>query len=331
MKKQNLSMMSENSEMDFSCDNVIKIILGNLIDRYSLIKIINDIINVTKKKESQLKVKNKIPLNSEDIISIIYKNVGSVKLYQCLLELNPDKIESEIPIKKKPTKSITPHPKKEKFIHCSKKSKLISFNSKEFHQIDGINNTLNNNNNNDDAIVIELNNSDEEKTNDKNNNIISLNENETTVYEFKEGTKTEEKCLLKRKRKKKKLKRKNLSVSLQNIGIYSESKLVNVKKNLGSIYQNKLGFHYIMEKGNIYKFKIKTVNEEKETALFSCDDINCKAKGEFSIINKSFKMLKGHNISIKEHAYNKHMIVQDLNILNYMMTHNIEDMQLTKI
>ena len=51
MKKQNLSMMSENSEMDFSSDNVIKIILGNLIDRYSLVKIINDIINVTKKKQ----------------------------------------------------------------------------------------------------------------------------------------------------------------------------------------------------------------------------------------------------------------------------------------
>ena len=57
----------------------------------------------------------------------------------------------------------------------------------------------------------------------------------------------------------------------------------------------------------------------------------CKAIGEYSINNKSFKTIKAHNISRNEHGYNKYMSVQDMNILSYMIANNIEDLQLTKV
>ena len=331
MKNQISSdILPENTELDLSREKVIKLILKNLIDRYSLIKIINDIVSVTKKNENQIILKNKIPLGSEDIIAIIYKNIGSVKLYQCLLDLNPINKGNNIHIKKKSSKQKI---KKEKFIkYPNIKSKIMSLNAKKSHQ-SNTNNSLNNNMI-DDVIMIDLNNSesDEEEKYD-NKNIISLYENENTIYEKKEGKKTEEKINLKKKKKKKmKNKTKSVSVSLHDKGIYSEIKFVNVKKKLGNIiYQNKLGFHYILEKGNIYKFKVKNVVDDKEVALFICDDIYCKAVGEYSINNNSFKTIKDHNISRNEHGYNKYMSVQDMNILSYMIDNKIEDLQLTKV
>ena len=217
-------ILSENSEIDISREKVIKLILKNLIDRYSLIKIINDIVSVTKKNENQLILKDKIPLSSEDIIAIIYKNIGSVKLYQCLLDLNlinkGDDFD-DINIKKKSSKQKI---KKEKFIkYPNLKSKVMSLNGKKSHQ-NNINNIINSTID-DDVVVVELNNSDsdEEENYYDNKNIISLFENENKVYDKKGGIKTEEKInLKKRKRKKMKNKTKNVPVSsFHDNGIYS--------------------------------------------------------------------------------------------------------------
>ena len=93
MKNQNSLTLKDNyigkEEKNFP-EKVLKLILQNLINRYSLPVVINDIISVTKRKEDQLILKDKVPLNSDDIISIIYKNVGSIKLFQAILDIYPE-------------------------------------------------------------------------------------------------------------------------------------------------------------------------------------------------------------------------------------------------
>ena len=84
-----LKEKSKDYEEDKSRENVLKLILQNLVNRYSLPVIINDIISVTKHKENQLILKDKIPLTSTDIISIMYKNFGSIKLFRIILDLYP--------------------------------------------------------------------------------------------------------------------------------------------------------------------------------------------------------------------------------------------------
>ena len=316
--KYSSNLFEENFDNDISRENVIKLILQNLIDRYSLKNIINDIISITKQNEKQLKLKDKIPLNPEDIISILYKNVGSIKLYQCLLDISekPPQINR---ISKKKTL------KKENFINYSNiKSPFSTVEEEKYLN----NNTKNNKFSN---IVIEIEENTEEPlfNHHHNDKILSLSENGTTVYEIKDGGKSE----LKKNRNGivRKRKREEPPTSIHNNGIYSESKLVDVPKKLGKVYENKLGYHYVLERGNIYKYKAKDVDNDKEIAKFICDDPKCNGYAEYSIKNKTFKLLEEHNIPSDEHLYNKNMVFQDMNILNYMMEHNIEDLQLTRV
>lgn len=310
MKGRNLLNSPEyNTESEFSKDNVIKIILQCLVERYSLKNVIYDLISVTRKKESELKLNDKIPLNCEDILSIIYQNCGVIKLYNCFLEIN------NIYEEKHPKNDIPRLPKKR-----GKKEKYISLRERNYLSSplslpDEDENELLNNKNNDNKIKEE---------------IISLNENESTVYQIREGKKTE---LKKRKRKEKLRKSKKFEdVKPEYIhnGVSSESKLVNVSKKLGDKIGDNLSFHYVLEDGKMYKFKLKEVNEQKEIAKFICDDPRCSASAKYSISNKLFKPLKKHTILSEEHEYNKNMILTDINILNHMKTQGIEDLQLTK-
>jgi hypothetical protein len=303
-----------------SRENVIKLILQNLIDRFSLENVVNYIMEITKKNENQLILKDKIPLTPQDIISIIYINVGSIKLYQCLLDIN-----EEIPIIKSNSKKRQIN--SEKYINFSNvKSTLTTIEEENF-----TNSTIIYSSKKKDIIKIEMDNEDnkEEPKYEDHNNVISLNENESTVYEIKDGGKTE----LKQNHKRLEKERKKEDTSFQkfNNGIYSESKQINIPKKLGKVYENKLGYHFILEKGNLYKFRVKEVDSEKKKAKFICDDPKCQAIAEFSIKNKTFKILKEHSIPNDEHYYNKNMIFQDMNILNYMSGNNIKDLQLTRV
>ena len=310
MKGRNLLNSPDyNTESEFSKDNVIKIILQCLVERYSLKNVIYDLISVTRKKESELKLNDKIPLNCEDILSIIYQNCGVIKLYNCFLEIN--NIYEEKTSKNNISRLPKKRGKKEKYISLRERNYLSS----PLSLPDEDENELLNNKNNDNKIKEE---------------IISLNENESTVYQIREGKKTE---LKKRKRKEKLRKSKKFEdVKPEYIhnGVSSESKLVNVSKKLGDKIGDNLSFHYVLEDGKMYKFKLKEVNEQKEIAKFICDDPRCSASAKYSISNKLFKPLKKHTILADEHEYNKNMILTDINILNHMKTQGIEDLQLTK-
>ena len=319
MKSKNSSSnaLGEYLKINVSREIVVKLILQNLIDRYSLKNVINDIMKITKQKENEIVLKDKIPLNPEDIISIIYKNVGSIKLYQCLLDISETIPEIKSSSKKKSVKA-------EKFINFSNlKSPLSTMEEEKTLNI--ANNTSNEKENN---VVVEIDSTEVSPYKGNNNTIISLNENETTVYEIKDGGKTE----LKRERKiDNKRKRRKKSSSIQINGIYSESKRINVQNKLGMVYEKKLGFHYTLEKGNLFKYRVKEVDKEKQKAKFICEDEKCLGTAEYIINNKIFKSLKKHSIPNHEHCYNKNMIFKDINILNYMSLHKIEDLQLTRV
>ena len=327
MKNKNSSSdsLKDNLNTKVSRENIIKLILQNLIDRYSLNDIINYIIKITKQNENQIIIKDKIPLTPEDIISIIYKNVGPIKLYQCLLDINEEEPSINYTSKKKQIKS-------QKCINFSNiKSPLSTIEEEKY-----LSTSIKNSSDKKDNIIFDIDNTDnieniEESQYEEQelNDIISLNEKETTIYEIKEGGKTELKKS--RKRLEKKRKREDNSSPTNINGLYSESKRINVPKKLGKVYENKLSFHYILEKGNLYKFKLKEVDSEKEKAKFICDDPKCQGIAEYSIKMKTFKTLKDHTIPNDEHYYNKNIIFHDMNILNYMMEYNIDDLQLTKV
>ena len=303
-------------------EKVLKLILQNLINRYSLPVIINDIISVTKNKEDQLILKDKIPLNSDDIISIMYKNVGSIKLFQTILDLYPE--PNEIPKNTKNSEKTTNYSN-------SPLNSPPNSSIEENPQISSANISTNNNtkncDNEDDNVIIVIDNNQNEETRD--NNIIPLDENETTVVKINDGTKSE---LKKSKRNKKKNNNiLNISDSVHYSGINSEIKLSKAHKKIRTNYEHKLGFHYTLEKGIFYKYKIKNIVERKKIIIFICDDIKCKAVGEYYIESKMFKVIKGHNISFKNHIYIKNIDVRDMKIFKYMKENLIEDMQLTKV
>lgn len=319
MSSQESSILfPNNSDNNITQEKVIKLLLQTLIGKYSLAKIIEDILNVSKKNEKQLILKNEIPLNSEDIISIIYQNVGSIKLYNCLLEINNQvKIEEDQKMSKI---------KKEKFLSFSGYKSCSPSKIKEENTNISLFNSHNKNNNkpfND--IVIEIDAFDEGNINKNDNNIISLSENETSVYEIKEGLKSEKKNT---KRKKKNPKIKTRKMHIHNNGFNSELKRVNVNKKLGNCNENKYGCHYTLDKGIFHKYEFKCIDINKDIAHFICCEPNCKATGKYNIKSKCFNLITEHDKI--EHNYNKNMVPKDMNILKYMKENNIENMQLTK-
>lgn len=308
--RNSLNTSDNNTESEFSKDNIIKLILQCLVDRYSLKSVIYDLISVTRKKESELILNDKIPLSCEDILSMIYKNCGVIKLYNCFLEINNYKEGKPSKNKNKISMLSKKRGKKEKYIPIQERN----FESTPLPLFEEDSNELNNINNG-------------TKVKDE---IIPLNENESTIYQIREGKKTE----LKKRKRKEKLKRSKkfeevMKEYIHN-GVSSESKLINVPKKLGDSIGNKLSFHYTLEGGKMYKFKVKEIDEKKEIAKFICDDPKCSALGKYSINNKLFKIWEKHTILSEEHDYNTNMTLIDINILNHMKLQGIEDLQLTK-
>lgn len=314
--KNSMIPLSKNTSEDISQEKVIKLILRNLIEKYTLEKIVNDIVAVTKENENNLILKDKIPLNPGDIISIMYKNVGSIKLFQNLLDIYRD--DNEIP-------------KINKNDNIEKKEKLENYPSsppnssiEEDNPQISTNISTNNNASNNDDIVIEIDSIDDKK----NDNIIPLSENEMNVIEIKDGIKSEIKSFSRKRKKNKQIKKANSSI--HNNGVSSEIKTTKMQKDFGKNYEKKLGSHYILEKSNFYKFKVENLDKEKKIAIFICEDPNCKAFAEYSIENESFKLLRDHNIPNNKHIYNENIDNRDKNIIDFMKNYNIDDLQLTK-
>ena len=304
--KKSVKTIYETPDDENSQEIVTKLILENLIQKHSREKIIDQINTIASKKDDEIILKDKTPLDSKDIISIIFKTVGSVKLYKALLEISQSYDETPHRDKAK-TKT-----RSEKFISMKRSAPLYSTEEEEKPKsVKKVNHIkiIPNPNKNEDGYVVEMD-KIAEKIN-KGKNIVTLNESDETVYE------------LTKKEKGKKLKKleKPVFVSLNDNSSDMNQKEREKNKKI-------LGYHYSLNEGNLYKFKVKDIYSD--SASFICDDPFCKAFGIFSIENKSFKLVREHTVAGSEHSYNKEMAPKDINVLNYMKARNIDDMQLTK-
>ena len=122
-----------NSSDDSYQDKIIKLMLQNLISDGSLESVIKDVKILVNKNLDEIETKDELPLSNYDILSIILKSVGSVKLLKCLLAIGDEK------------KSKAKHPKakikKEKFLlaHKLKFSKKKMEKEKETEKKEEIN------------------------------------------------------------------------------------------------------------------------------------------------------------------------------------------------
>ena len=89
---------------DFSQDTIITLILKNLISRSSVEKVTKELISLMKKKEDEITTNNTLQLTNYDLLSIVYKLIGSDKILKILLsevsKKSPEEINQEIEIKK---------------------------------------------------------------------------------------------------------------------------------------------------------------------------------------------------------------------------------------
>ena len=90
----------------------------------------------------------------------------------------------------------------------------------------------------------------------------------------------------------------------------------------------KLSYHYSFILDNIYKYKITDFNEKENKAIFSCDDSNCAANAEYSLINKLFILKNEHNIAHNKHEYIQNMSSKDSQITEYMNKNKILNLQI---
>lgn len=307
--KKSVKTIYETPDDENSQEIVTKLILENLIQKYSREKIIDEINTIASKKDNEIILRDKTPLDSKDIISIIFKTVGSVKLYKALLEISQS--YDETPKREKAKTKI----RTEKFISMKRSTPLYSTEEEEEKpkSVKKVNHIkiIPNPNKNEEGYVVEMD-KIAEKMN-KGKNIVRLNENDETVFELNK----------REKGKNSKKLEKPVFVSLNDNSSEMNQKEKEKEKN-----KKILGFHYSLNEGNLYKFKVKDIYSD--SASFICDDPFCKAFGIFSIENKSFKLVREHTVAGSEHSYNKEMAPKDINVLNYMKARNIDDMQLTK-
>ena len=247
-----------NSSDDSYQDKIIKLMLQNLISDGSLESVIKDVKILVNKNLDEIETKDKLPLSNYDILSIIVKSVGSVKLLKCLLEIDSDK-KSKV---KRPKAKI----KKEKFLLAhklkfskKKMEKEKETEKKEETKVKNIECSYYSGNirvdidkrNKKDNFVIEINNDNDAS---KNNNIISLEESESSTsgenfINLGVGVKSEVKTFKTKNGVTKELKTKK--VSLHN-GINSEIKISLPTKENKKGKENELSTHqchsYIINK-----------------------------------------------------------------------------------
>ncbi len=341
----------------YSQEDIVKLMLENLISAFSLNEIGKNIINLGLKKEEEIIIQEKIPLSSLDILSIICKTIGSIKLMQCFLEVKtkmPERKNKDFKKKKKEKfikspefkdKDIEKEKSKEKENEEKKskeKEKVVGVEKVEEHKENDYTLYPKGNNNNPFELennkiitdmIIEI---EEGKQNsdDNNNNIsnavIDLKESDSSSSDIKEinyGGKSEIK-LSKGKNK--------LSKDIENgkiepkERIKSESKIFNPMKKfqLEKLYD--ISFHYYLHNECLFKFKLDSINKKDNIAQFSCDDPNCMATAEYHLINKIFTIKCSHSIPSHDHSYIKNLGDKELAVLDFMKKNNITDLQLKK-
>lgn len=320
-----------NPNLDLSKEYIVKLMLKEIIEIYSLKEIINDVIFLVERKEGELKLKDKIPLTSRDIISIIHSSIGSIQLLQWLIELNTE-LELEKMRKKRTKKKIKKLKEEENKILTPKFKKQESVNDKE-KEYDKAENAFYSNcdiplnlDRNNDEFVIEIKNGNEIL----NSTIINLDESDSSNSEQNDnyyGVKSE----IKSPKRKNNLSKGfgNGTFSNRN-GINSETKIFNDMKKARKNIENSLNYHYHLKDGKVYKYKFDKLNEKGNIAEFSCADPNCFSCADYEIKTKVFDIIASHSLAYEDHCYVKINADNDYYIFDKMQNENISDMQLKK-
>ena len=66
---------------------LITLILRNLIEQTSLEEVTESVLRISKSKEEEIVLKDEIPLSTLELLSIIYKSCGPIKLLNSFLAI----------------------------------------------------------------------------------------------------------------------------------------------------------------------------------------------------------------------------------------------------
>ena len=316
-----------NNTCYFDREKIAKIILEKIVKEETRDNLASYISIIAKKEPDEIIPKDKNPLSNFEIMSNIYKYIGSVNLFKCLLDVK-EKLDNKKKIKKKIIK------KEKKLIAPSilnkkrerDKEKLIE---DEEEKIDIISSSDSN-----DYYLSQIDRNspveNPEKEESNINDIINLNENESSTSSEKViniGVNSEVKTF----RKKNIIQNSTIDdfPEIQN-GLYSEKKCAKPFKEIQYEKQSDLSYHYVLNNNNLYKYKFVQIDKNDNLALFSCDDPNCISMAEYDLNKKIFIININHSIDNEEHEYIKNMNDKDCDILDYMKSKSCYNLQLKK-
>lgn len=317
-----------NNNCYFDREKITKIILEKIVKEETRDNLASYISIIAKKEQDEIIPKEKNPLSNFDLLSTVYKYVGSVNLLKCLLEVN-QKIDKKRKIRKKVIKKenklIAP-------IILNKKRERDEENLiEEVEETDDI--MLSSKSNGFYISQIEKNFSKEnnEKEDNNSNPIINLNENESSTSSEKFinlGVNSEVKSF-----RKQNIIQNSITDDYSGIQnrLNSEKKSTKPFKEIQNEKECYLSYHYALNNNNLYRFKFVQIDKKDNLALFSCDDPNCISKAEYDLDKKIFTTKINHSIDNKEHIYIKYMNDTDHSILNYMQNKHCYDIQLKKV
>ena len=283
-----------NKNCIFDREKITKLILEEIIKEETRDNFSSFISQIVKTEPKDIIPKNKNPLSNFDIMSNIYKYVGSINLLNCILYVQ-EKIGKQKKIKKKLIK---------------KRKKLVAQD------------ILNKKRKREKEKLIE----DEEE--EEKVEIISSSESNgyfLSQFDRNSPNENEEKDF----RKKNIIPNSVIDdfPEIQN-GINSEKKCAKPFKEIQYKKNSDLSYHYKLDNNSLYKYKFVEINKNDNLAVFLCDDLECKGKAEYDLISQIFLININHSIDNKDHSYIKNMNDKDCEILNYMKTNSFNDIQL---
>ena len=303
---------------DFSQDTIITLILENLISRSSVEKVTNDLMSLMKKEEDEITTNNTLQLTNYDLLSIVYKLIGSDKILKILLSKISKKYTYEIkPETEIKNEETLLEPKFEE-IKVEKEEELFDEENNYSFYLNGTVPAKVEKNISSDNIIIEI-----PSDLNQNNNEMEIEENETESNEI-ENIRSE----VKLPKYKNNIKPKNSEINKRPLK--SEVKISHLSKNNKKNKDTQLSNHYTLNQGKLYKFKYYGTNKKKNVAYFSCYDPLCRCYAEYNLKDKIFTLKIGHTLEHDEHNYIKEMDTMDLSVLNHMKNQNMVDIQMKK-
>ena len=326
------SHIIDSSTLDgnLSQENIIKLILAKLKQKYSMKKIIDNILSESVNKDNKDKNNNN---ELDNIISLICQNTGASNLFKYLIDIskNHNNLEKENKIS----------------IYGEENNKRISLASTIEEDLININPDINdnvinikeeddyNNINDHNQELINFQNDDDLNLKDKDLEVIDLGEDDDVIsidddndidnyiLEDKEEIVILSEIDEKNNNKKLGIKNEKIIKGNNRISSLDKYKINDEQKNQKKI--KNLSFHLSILQNYFFKYKFKSYNN-KGIAKFICCNPKCMGYGEYNINNKLFTLLKEHNIS--QNLSCTKMDDDDQIYYSYMKNNNIEELQI---